>query len=85
MGSTVSIAVALLLTGWFSCCCPNTARGWRTKPQPLLVACLILFVLAGIARRVSMPSCASRRWRYAAQRGLAAMLAVALWTYWPKS
>jgi hypothetical protein len=85
MGSTVSIAVALLLTGVVFLLLPEFGARLAEERQPLLVACLILSSLAGIAATSFYAELRMRPWRYGAHGALLAMLAVALWTYWPKS
>ena len=85
MGSTVSIAVALLLTGVVFLLLPEFGARLAEERRPLLMACLILVSLAGIATTSFYAELQMRPWRYAAHGGLLAMLVVALWTYWPKS
>jgi hypothetical protein len=49
-----------------------------------MVACTLSVVLAGVATASFYGELRARRWRFAAHAGLALMLGVALWTYWPK-
>ncbi len=85
MGSTVSIAVALLLTGVVFLLLPEYGERLAEERSPLLAACLLSVLLAGIAAVSFYGELRMRAWRYAAHGALLAMLAVALWTYWPKS
>ncbi|MEO8016475.1 MAG: hypothetical protein ABI769_01570 [Pseudomonadota bacterium] len=85
MGSTVSIAVALLLTGVVFLLTPEYAARLTEERVPLLVACGLSVVLATSAAASFYGELRSRRWRYAAHGGLVAMLAFAFWIYWPKT
>ena len=51
----------------------------------LLLAFLVLVPLAGIASASFYGELRRRSWRYLAHGALLAMMAAALWTYWPKS
>jgi hypothetical protein len=85
MGSTVSIAVALLMTGVVFLLLPEYAHRLAEERNPLLVACLLSVLLAGIAATSFYGELRSRRWRFAAHGALLVMLALSLWTYWPKT
>jgi hypothetical protein len=85
MGSTVSIAAALLLTGVVFLLLPEYSARLAEERQPLTVACLLSVLLAGVAAMSFYGELRERSWRYAAHGALLAVLAVALWTYWPKS
>lgn len=85
MGSTVSIAAALLLTGVVFLLLPEYGARLAEERQPLTVACLLSVLLAGVAAASFYGELRVRSWRYAAHGALLAVLAVALWTYWPKS
>ena len=84
MGSTVSIAVALLLTGVVFLLLPEYGARLAEERGPLLAACLLSVLLAAVAAASFYGELRARGWRYSAHAGLAVMLAVALWTYWPK-
>jgi len=84
MGSTVSIAVALLLTGVVFLLLPEYAERLADESQPLRWACLLSVVLAAIASTSFYGELRRRGWRHAAHAVLTLMLAIALWTYWPK-
>jgi hypothetical protein len=85
MGSTVSIAVALLLTGVVFLLLPEYGARLAEESRPLMAACLLSVLLAAVAAASFYGELRSRGWRYPAHAGLAVMLAVALWTYWPKA
>ena len=85
MGSTVSIAVALLLTGVVFLLLPEYGARLAEERTPLLVACLLSVLLAGIAAMSFYGELRTRSWRLVAHGALLAVLAVALWTYWPKT
>ena len=84
MGSTVSIAAALLMTGLVFLLLPGYDDRLADERAPLMVACTLSVLLAGVATTSFYGELKSRRWRFAAHAGLTLMLAIALWTYWPK-
>jgi hypothetical protein len=84
MGSTVSIAAALLMTGLVFLLLPGYDDRLADERGPLMVACTLSVLLAGVATTSFYGELRSRRWRFAAHAGLALMLGIALWTYWPK-
>jgi hypothetical protein len=85
MGSTVSIAVALLLTGVVFLLLPEYGDRLADERSPLLAACLLSVLLAAIAATSFYGELRIRSWRFAAHGALVAMLGIALWTYWPKT
>ena len=85
MGSTVSIAVVLVMVGVVFLLMPEFAARLAEERQPLLLAGLVLLPLAGVSAASFYGELQERPWRRAAHGALLAMLAVALWTYWPKS
>ena len=50
-----------------------------------MVACLLSVLLAGVAATSFYGELRERSWRFAAHGALLVVLAVALWTYWPKN
>jgi hypothetical protein len=84
MGSTVSIAAALLMTGLVFLLLPGYGERLADERAPLMVACTLSVILAGVATTSFYGELRSRRWRHAAHLALALMLAIAFWTYWPK-
>jgi hypothetical protein len=84
MGSTVSIAAALLMTGVVFLLLPGYADRLADEQAPLKVACVLSVILAGVATTSFYGELRTRGWRHVAHFALALMLALALWTYWPK-
>jgi hypothetical protein len=84
MGSTVSIAVALLLTGVVFLLLPEYSARLADEGHPLTAACVLSVALASIASTSFYGELRLRMWRYLAHGALLVMVAVALWTYWPK-
>jgi hypothetical protein len=85
MGSTVSVAVVLLMVGVVFLLMPESAGRLAEERRPLLLACAVLLPLAGVAVASFYAEIRERSWRMAAHGALLSMLAVAAWTYWPKS
>jgi hypothetical protein len=85
MGSTVSIALALLMTGVVFLLLPEHSSRLADETRPLVAACLLSLALAAVAATSFYGELRTRPWRRLAHVGLVAMLAVAVWTYWPKS
>ena len=83
MGSTVSIAVALILTGTVFLLVPEFAARLTDEAKPLAMACLLSAVLAGVAGTSFYGELRVRSWRYTAHGALLVMLAIAVWNYWP--
>ncbi len=84
MGSTVSIAVALLLTGIVFLLLPDYAERLADEQRPLMVACSLSVLLAAAAATSFYGELRDRPWRRLAHAGLSVMLVIALWTYWPR-
>jgi hypothetical protein len=84
MGSTVSIAVALLLTGAVFMLLPEYSARLADESTPLGLACFLSMVLAAVAATSFYGELRQRAWRRMAHSALAVMLVVALWTYWPR-
>ena len=84
MGSTVSIAAALLMTGLVFLLLPGYEERLADERAPLVVACTISVILAGVATTSFYGELRTRRWRFAAHAALTLMIAMALWTYWPR-
>jgi hypothetical protein len=84
MGSTVSIAAALLLTGVVFLLLPEYSARLAEERGPLVAACLLSVALAAIAATSFYGELRLRAWRYAAHLALGLGLAAVLWTYWPR-
>ena len=85
MGSTVSIAAALLLTGVVFLLLPEYGARLAEESRPLLAACLLSVLLASAAAASFYGELRARSWRFAAHGALLVMLVLSLWTYWPKN
>ncbi len=85
MGSTVSIAVALLLTAVVFLLLPQYSARLADESVSLTTACLLSAVLAAIASTSFYGELRQRGWRFAAHAVLILGVAISLWTYWPKS
>jgi hypothetical protein len=85
MGSTVSIAAALLMTGVVFLLLPEYGARLADERRPLMAACLLSVVLAAAAVASFYAEAKTRPWRFLAHGGLLVMLAVAVWMYWPNS
>jgi hypothetical protein len=83
MGSTVSIAVGLLMTGIVFLLLPEYSHRLAEERNPLLMACLLSVVLAAVAAASFYGESKLRRWRFAAHGALLVMLILSLWIYWP--
>lgn len=85
MGSTVSIAVALLMTGVVFLLLPQYSARLADESASLVTACLLSTVLGAIAATSFYGELRQRGWRYLAHAVLVFGTAISLWTYWPKS
>ena len=84
MGSTVSTALVLVLSGEVFLLLPEYAERLAEERGPLLLACAISVPLAAISFTSFYGELRGRAWRYAAHAALGVFLAVALWMYWPR-
>lgn len=85
MGSTVSIAVALLLTGVVFLLLPEYAERLSDERGALVSACLLSVLLAAMAVTSFYAELRAKGWRFAAHGVLTLVLAGVLWVYWPKT
>ena len=85
MGSTVSIAVALLLTGVVFLLLPEYAERLSDERGALVSACALSALLAAMAVTSFYAELRSKGWRWAAHAALALVLTGVLWVYWPKT
>jgi hypothetical protein len=85
MGSTVSIAVALLLTGVVFLLLPEYSARLADESRPLAYACALAVLMASAAVSSFYGELRVRHWRHAAHGVLVAMLAISVWTYWPRT
>jgi hypothetical protein len=85
MGSTVSIALGLLMTGTVFLLLHDSDSRLTDESRPLAVTCLVSVILAAVAAASFYAELRLRRWRFLAHGALVALLAFAVWTYWPKN
>jgi hypothetical protein len=84
MGSTVSIALGLVMTGVVFLLLHDTDSRLAEESRPLLATVLLSVALAAVALASFLGELQRRRWRGLAHVGLAVLLAIAIWTFWPK-
>ena len=84
MGSAVSLAVGLALTGVVFLFLPDQEARLAPEKGPLLQAVGLFSVMAAVAAASFMAEVRNRPWRRLAHAGLLAMLGAALWVYWPR-
>jgi hypothetical protein len=83
MGSTLSISVALALTGIVFLLLPEYADRLAPERAPLARALALALALTVLAATSFLAEIRMRRWRPAAHFALLAGLAFATWMYWP--
>ena len=84
MGSTVSIALGLVMTGVVFLLIHDTDSRLAEESRPLMANILLSVVLAAVAFASFLGELKQRRWRFAAHGGLLLMMGIAFWTYWPR-
>lgn len=84
MGSTVSIALGLVMTGVVFLLIHDTDSRLADETRPLLGSILLCVALAAASSASFLGELKHRRWRLGAHAGLLLMLGVAVWTYWPR-
>jgi hypothetical protein len=85
MGSTVSIALGLVMTGVVFLLIHDSDSRLAEESRPLMATVLLSVLLAGVAFASFLGELQRRRWRMLAHGGLIILLGVAVWTYWPQS
>jgi hypothetical protein len=85
MGSTVSIAAALLLTAVVFLLLPEYSDRLSDETRPLGIACALAVLAASAAVSSFYAELKMLMWRYAAHAVLVAVLAILVWTYWPRT
>ncbi len=84
MGSTVSIAIGLLLTLIVLLLLPEARDRWANEQGPLLRALGLTLLMAGAASASFYGELRQREWRWSSHACLGALLLVTLWAYWPR-
>jgi hypothetical protein len=85
MGSTVSIALGLVMTGVVFLLIHDSDSRLAEESRPLLATVLLFVLLAGVAFASFLGELQRRRWRMLAHAGLVILVGIAVWTYWPES
>lgn len=83
MGSTVSIAAALLMTAVVFLLLPEYSERLQDERKPLMAACLVMVLLAASAVGSFYAELKRRPWRPLAYGALVVMLGITVWMYWP--
>jgi hypothetical protein len=83
MGSTVSLAVGLLLTWVVTLFLPRDAVRFAPEQAPLLEAVAVFTLFAAASAASFYGDLRSRRWRYQAYAATLLMFAATVWLYWP--
>jgi len=83
MGSTVSLAVGLLLTWVVILFLPQDEAQFAPEHLPLLRAVAVFTLFAAASAASFYGDLRSRSWRFMAHGMTLAMLGVAVWMYWP--
>jgi len=83
MGSTVSLAVGLLLTWIVTLFLPRDAVRFAPEQAPLLQAVAVFTLFAAASAASFYGDLRSRRWRYQAYVATLVMFAATVWLYWP--
>ena len=84
MGSTVSIALGLLMTAAVFLLLHGSHSRLVDESRPLMATCLISVLLAAVAAASFYAELKQHRQRYLAHAMLVAGLAFAVWVYWPR-
>ena len=83
MGSAVAMSVSLTMSAIVFLLLPEYSARLTPERLPLLKGLLWSWSLAGVAGASFVGELRGRRWRFATQIVLAAMLVVLGWIYWP--
>jgi cytochrome bd-type quinol oxidase subunit 2 len=84
MGSAVSIALGLLMTGAVFLLLHDSDSRLADESRPLMATVVVSVLLAAVAAASFYGELRQERWRRVAHAVLLAGLAFAVWTYWPR-
>jgi hypothetical protein len=84
MGSAVSLAVGLSMTGIVIALLPRDAARFAPERGPLLLAVAIFTLLSTATAASFYAELRSRSWRLAAHLATVGVLALTIGVYWPK-
>jgi hypothetical protein len=83
MGSAIALTVSLSMSGIVFLLLPEYSARLASERLPLLKGLLWSWSLAAVAVASFVGELRDRRWRFATQAMLAAMLTALGWIYWP--
>jgi hypothetical protein len=83
MGSTVSLAVGLLLTWIVTLFLPRDAARFAPEQAPLLQAVAIFTLFAATSAASFYGDLRGRRWRFQAYVATFLVFVATVWMYWP--
>jgi hypothetical protein len=84
MGSTVSLAVVLLLVWVVILLLPSSYQRFAPEQGVLLRAIVIFTLFSATSGASFYGDLRLRSWRFLAHAATLAMVAVTVWTYWPR-
>lgn len=84
MGSTVSLAVGLIMTWVVFLFLPEYSERLAPEKEPLAQAIGIFSLIAVAAAASFYGEIRRRSWRFATHAVMVGLLAVAVWMYWPE-
>ena len=83
MGSAVSIAVGLILTWIVFLFLSDSATRFAPEHVPLARGIAVFTLISAASAAGFYGELRERRWRFAIHAALIALLALAVWLYWP--
>ena len=83
MGSAVSMAVGLILTGVVFLFLPDSAARFAPERLPLARGILVFSLISAASATSFYGELRVRRWRFLSHLAVIALLGVAVWLYWP--
>jgi hypothetical protein len=83
MGSTVSIALGLVLTFIVLLLLPEARDRWAGEQNALIRATLLTLSLAAVSAVSFYGELRARQWRFGPHAALVGLLCLTTWLYWP--
>jgi Co/Zn/Cd efflux system component len=84
MGSTVSIALGLVLTFVVLLLLPEARERWANEQGALLQATGITLAMAAVSAASFYGELRERQWRFGLHAALVGLMCLTAWLYWPK-